>query len=1156
MKIMDKYTLFSNRDKLLNLLSSYNHNYTKNNKYKEISTDENKFYEENKLRNFFISILNEFDLQKYLSLGNNYLEKKIEDWNNTNLEEKITIHELEKKLCIIRTNYKFVINPFIGSYYNKNSVEVQKNKYLRFIFSISLKEYEYFYLFFDNDFLKNFINKYNQNNKTNITFEFILSNKKNLYESLFHNFHEIFHDSLKMYITSIEYSDWELNIEKYFFMLFELYSNRLFYESIENVLSSNKKMKLECFCINFIKNDLELLKYEDINFLNKLPYFFEKINLKYEMKNNPMIEKNKYFEMVTTFSLAPYSKIEIDNKNLFEKVSTFNRRYNSPESHVVLSLYENIIYFSIVNNLIKPNDWSLIFKSKDYNFYKNLISQRLFTDFNDTKNFYFIEISNFIIKELIHFEYKDNFKDLKILNIEKLLCDLLQNYLEIIDDASKDFLSLIINLYIYLSNSSKISNLIIDLKTYLSNYTKSVIKLDKNNLELVFSLFKKLDIVDFKAFDLLLDIGTTYKHLEKEISEIILNYYISFIEKDYISLHFYEIESFSVLIFMFEKLDIEKIKNELIKDNNFIDIYNSNDSNKYKKDQKIRFHLGVVSKVLDFLTDPIKKELLLDYTLEIFRNLKKLEYSPFSLRYMMPNTPEKLIVDSKDIITYYISKNLNSRDYEFIEKYINDIYDFFSITELIIIKNELKESSFINGAYIDKKYQVNKTDGYDIVKKEAFFLIRNGFPKYGLKYLNYIESLDQERRDYFVDDTFLSLKYESFLMLKELDMAQELLIHFKDKRKITLYEGLILYFKEQFNEAEEKFRDFFLNNEPELTDIINYSAILIQLGKNNEAIDLIEGFISKYSGEDHLLYLNLGLAYYQVNNIKSLYFISKSENYIESKDIRKISFITSNILKTLKDLLPEFVDRINKSDIKTIETEVINGLVSSSQNAIRKLSKFNIEKQEKLIIGEIYNAVQRINSDPKQIEGFSEDRLSNYIKDIIYRVLLISDICVERERRGGFSQKNQGEIDLYFYINSTSFLISVGENKEWNGEKKFKKQLEQLLGYMTHSTPFCFTITYVKSDVKLDEIKEKKKKVLEKFNIENEFFNVNKILDAENLFEEKFFLKDVLVSIHKNPEMEDSYVRIYHFTIDSSCLYRKEVAKKAREKRKINNGKK
>ncbi len=205
------------------------------------------------------------------------------------------------------------------------------------------------------------------------------------------------------------------------------------------------------------------------------------------------------------------------------------------------------------------------------------------------------------------------------------------------------------------------------------------------------------------------------------------------------------------------------------------------------------------------------------------------------------------------------------------------------------------------------------------------------------------------------------------------------------------------------------------------------------------------------------------------------------------------------------------------------------------------LNKYSKNNVEGLIVKSIYNAIKKRENDPRRLIDTSETQLSDDIRDIVQQGLYGNNIMISREMPSGFSKKSIGECDFYVYRYNNGIYeeIAVGENKEWGS---FNEQIKQLVGYMKPNTMFGFTILFNKN-IKLSYVLEKRKTILNEFYVE---------IDGEKYFEviggirEIPSMEDVLVTLHKNPEKEGSYFKLYHFIVNAKLDEREKTAIEAR----------
>lgn len=192
------------------------------------------------------------------------------------------------------------------------------------------------------------------------------------------------------------------------------------------------------------------------------------------------------------------------------------------------------------------------------------------------------------------------------------------------------------------------------------------------------------------------------------------------------------------------------------------------------------------------------------------------------------------------------------------------------------------------------------------------------------------------------------------------------------------------------------------------------------------------------------------------------------------------------------------------------------------------LSKESKDNVEGLIVKSIYNAIKKRENDPRRLIDTSETQLSDDIRDIVQQGLYGNNIMISREMPSGFSKKNIGECDFYVYRYNNDIYeeIAIGENKEWGS---FSEQVKQLIGYMKPNTMFGFTMLFNKN-VKLSYALEKRKTILNEFYVEIDGKKHFKVIGG---IREVASMNDVLVTLHKNPEKEGSYFKLYHFIVNA-----------------------
>ncbi len=199
---------------------------------------------------------------------------------------------------------------------------------------------------------------------------------------------------------------------------------------------------------------------------------------------------------------------------------------------------------------------------------------------------------------------------------------------------------------------------------------------------------------------------------------------------------------------------------------------------------------------------------------------------------------------------------------------------------------------------------------------------------------------------------------------------------------------------------------------------------------------------------------------------------------------------------------------------------------------VEKSLEIQKNKDEEIIVKRIKNAIKLRERNPTRLFEMSEDELSDDIRDMIYMQLEEDKMIIEREARGGYSNKKVGENDFYIYKveNDNIKQIALGENKIWNN---FERQVKQLIGYMNENIMFGFTIVFNKTQ-ELSKVREKQIEILEKLKNDKKL-NIENIIDNNNL-----------ISIHIHPENN----KIYHLIVNAYHPDRKKIAMDSRRKSK------
>lgn len=287
------------------------------------------------------------------------------------------------------------------------------------------------------------------------------------------------------------------------------------------------------------------------------------------------------------------------------------------------------------------------------------------------------------------------------------------------------------------------------------------------------------------------------------------------------------------------------------------------------------------------------------------------------------------------------------------------------------------------------------------------------------------------------------------------------------------------------------------------------------------------------------------------NDIKSLddRYITKNINNIEAykgfmfEDWDFLDDSLSDYIELCKKN-PEFVQKFFHIDLEEYLELMPDDIKEEYFNAKNK-SKIGLKKEdniEELIVKLIYNATKYKENDPRRLMNTSETQLSDDVTAIIKEKLHDNGIIVTREMTSGFAKKGIGECDFYIYTYKDNIfkVVAIGENKEWGN---FENQLKQLLGYMNSDTMFGFTILFNKN-INLGTTLKKRKQILEDLYVE---IDGVKNFEVVGEIEEVEGMSNVLMTLHKNPEKEHSYFRIYHFVVNAKLDERQESALQARK---------
>lgn len=250
-------------------------------------------------------------------------------------------------------------------------------------------------------------------------------------------------------------------------------------------------------------------------------------------------------------------------------------------------------------------------------------------------------------------------------------------------------------------------------------------------------------------------------------------------------------------------------------------------------------------------------------------------------------------------------------------------------------------------------------------------------------------------------------------------------------------------------------------------------------------------------------------------------------SYIE--DIVHLYQTNKNAFRIMGVNLKNYLELMPKDIRKQIEFDLQN----------KELEEEEKRETEDFVINQISNVIKQMEMNPVRLEKSNENEISDDIKDRLQFSLEMKGINIEREARGGFAEREIGEIDFFLYKNENHkyLQLAIGENKVWGN---FENQIKQLLGYANKNINFGFTIVINKNNT-YQEIKDSQKEILKKFNLNDSF----KLIQIEEW-------EDVLISTHIIPE-ENKLFKIYHFVLNTNTQARKQMAYEARNKNIENN---
>ena len=189
------------------------------------------------------------------------------------------------------------------------------------------------------------------------------------------------------------------------------------------------------------------------------------------------------------------------------------------------------------------------------------------------------------------------------------------------------------------------------------------------------------------------------------------------------------------------------------------------------------------------------------------------------------------------------------------------------------------------------------------------------------------------------------------------------------------------------------------------------------------------------------------------------------------------------------------------------------------------------------ILSAVQSAIESLQGKPALLENKSEEEINAQIAMGMNMALSHYGLGVSQETPFGYSPKGTGEVD--FYVFESEFQprpTAIGKGKMWGS---FRKEIDQLMGYMNEEVELGFTITINKNQ-NLDTILKKQKEILEKYLVEQNDFKV------QDIQESKF---GGWICLQRHPENKKPFIT-NHFTLNLYRPSRKEAAKKRQKKKK------
>lgn len=1117
----DHYALEEDKFYIKRILKFFEHDF--NPPQEENKTDV-EFLEKYRVKELFLKIINKFDPGLHIPHSKKLLFQSIDKWNENNSKQKFDLKELVDKYYLIQSEHFAILNPYLlRGTYNPNPI-------YKFYESLDKKAIIYFPFFYGHHIEESI----KEMSYSNFNMKDLINDEEDLFDAIFHNYKGMgkqFNEALATYLLNISYSEWTKNIDKYFYLLVALNFMELNLDTIFNSIGLYKKDQLKRFAFQVLKTKNEILKIENVNFLQRLLY------VPYE------IEGTDIYNPPEGSSLVPYSDEYKEENNLFKRIDSVEQWiFNSYENrNLFRDLFKDVDFILwYLGSEFSLSDWEEIFKSCNSDFYKLEFISTLslkkdkWVESND------LNFLPFIISQLFNSSANINLTKEREINVNELKFKILRFFIDSIYEGKEIDLSLLLDLYLYLPSSPGVIqyDYQYEVKKMLRNYVIDIFS--ENKSDKVFDLvLKKVSEQIDRPFDFSpFDIFNGYWEYSNKLTPIIINHYYKILEQETLIGHYYDIggkENFFKAISFFTNSELTTFLNKY----NFISLFNNIEStnNIYNEGEKLRFHLGILTEY-SLKYDKHRNEII-DYVINTYKSIIKLKSEIIE-----PLEWDDIVSDTflfntnfseRQLLSIIIIDLLAFKNDDYITDYFDEIKDYLSFTELSFYQKKFPENKSLKHFDPTSLFPKDlKGTGLGRAKVEAQLLLKYDLPDKAIKYVEYIESLGME----YLSNYIKEIKFRACLVLKDFDNAEKTLGTIPGVRDNLI--GLFYYFKKDYPNSVKSFEKYkrfyrFLTIE----DIINFSLALIMNNQPSDAIKLLEG-IKEENPKEYFIFYNLGIAYKEIDKYQSLVYLNYARKIKPELTDTKLEFYNS-----LNNLIPDFAKVLEEF---SSEPDFINNIMTEfnaqSSDVLKITSQLTIDDSEKRIVTEIYSALEERAIDPIRLESTKETELSNDIKGLLKASLKNENIIIEREAPGGRSQKEIGEIDLFLYRNPDT-ILSVGENKEWSPDK-FKRQIMQLLGYTRDNRGFGFTIIFNKT-VRIETVLKEREKILKEFFVEidgEKYFHIIKpIYDASNFINN---IKDVLLTVHKNG---DSSLRIYHFIITAYDKEKSGAAKKARNKK-------